>query len=142
MTVGTRRLVLTVLMTAGIGAALAAGFRIVGSPAEARVRRFDARRVADLRAIRGAVQGYASRHHRLPAALDDLGADQGSAAAPRDPASGQPYGYRVKDARHYELCAEFSRISPGTPGRWTPDFSVHEAGRQCYDLEVPAESIR
>jgi hypothetical protein len=141
VTAGNGRVVLAGLLTVVVAAALAAGFAVVGSPAEARVERVDARRADDLQTIRAAVQVFASRNHRLPAALDDLGPERGTAPVPRDPASGDAYGYRVNDARHYELCAEFARVSPGRPYPWTADFAAHGAGRQCYDLQVPAAWI-
>jgi hypothetical protein len=53
-----------------------------------------------------------------------------------DPQTQLAYSYQIADADSYRLCAEFSRASTqGDPA----DFWVHQAGLQCFDLNVEPE---
>lgn len=93
-------------------ASLVAAIATTGSPAQQRLKRFDERRARDLAALQLAVDA----HHRvegwLPASLADLARSRAWDTGPlRDPESGQAYGYRVIDARRYELCARFATAS-------------------------------
>jgi hypothetical protein len=93
------------------------------------MRRFDARRQADLQRLRLAADLYWTRNQRLPASLDELHQEAGTNIYARDPQSGAAYGYAVKGGDAYELCAEFARASE--PGG---DFWSHGEGRQCFQI--------
>lgn len=129
------------LVVAGIAvvATLAAAIAVIGSPARQRAQRFDERRVSELAAIAAAVERYESTEKRLPARLADLEPDAIGTRAHADPASGRPYEYRVVDARHYELCAEFAlaraRDEPAAP--YVDEDWVHPAGHHCFRRAVP-----
>jgi hypothetical protein len=123
-----RKVVILVVVLVVLGA-LGAGFSFIGSPADERARRLDARREMDLQRLRLATDLYWTRNHRLPATLDELAVEAGTNIYSRDPVSGEPYAYVVKGEGAYELCATFARESD-QPG----DFWAHGAGRRCYSI--------
>lgn len=136
----SNRLIVSATVVAVV-AVVIAGLILVGSPTEARLRRFDERRLQDLQQISAAVDAYLVRRDRLPDSLQELAGESGSGPAVlwKDPASGQPYTYRKIDAARYELCATFARRSEeeldGRP-RWPGDLSwAHGAGRRCFPRE-------
>lgn len=116
-------------MTLVVLGALAGGFYLIGPPAEERARRLDARRETDLQRLRLAIDLYWTRNGRLPATLEELHKEAGTAIYARDPQSEREYPYAVKSGDSYELCAEFARES-----EFGGDFWSHGAGRQCYQL--------
>ena len=105
---------------AAVVAAVAFGLILLGSPAQERTRRIDARRVADLHGIAAATNLHWSRHSRLPASLDDLAAAPGLRINTRDPVRSETYGYKTLDSLRYELCATFDGESRAGPGEATP----------------------
>lgn len=121
---------------AAVGAAIVAGLMTVGSPAAARERRLDGRRVGDLIELTTAVNTFWTTHTRLPVSLDELLQDPRSTIRTRDPLTDQPYAFRPLDARAYELCADFQRAwnedRPGGVSR----FWSHGPGRRCFHLEA------
>ena len=129
------RPVVGAFIVAAVVAAIGAAFVYVGSPGEARQRRFDDQRVSDLGEIMRSLNLYWRTNTRLPASLEDA-AQGGRGSVPRDPESDQPYAYRIVDERHYELCATFARPSGEVPAMHETPFRGHAAGRQCFTLEV------
>lgn len=122
MNLSPRSIALAASATAVV-AAVAFGLLLLGSPAQERERRIDARRVADLHGIAAASNLYWSRHSRLPASLDDLTAAPGLRVNTRDPVSSETYGYEALDSLRYEVCATFdgeSAASPGEPNTVPP----------------------
>lgn len=120
---------IAVLAVVAIGVAL----RQVGSPAEARLRRLDERRVSDLDEIAGSLDRFWTASQRLPASLEEA-ARGGGASVPRDPETGEPYAYRAVDDRRYEICATFARSSNEVPAMHQPPFRAHASGRQCFTI--------
>lgn len=129
-----------------VGLAIVFGFLMVESPFKARLRRFDERRIADLREIESAIQrqvvevvdGRKRRLKRpLPQDLDELAKIVREKEYRRelnlnDPQSGEKYGYAVKGQSSYELCAEFSLDNRGEyEGEWN-----HPAGKHCFVVDV------
>ena len=118
-------------------AAVIGGIILLDSPAQERLRRLDERRVDDLRELAYAVDIYWTREGSLPASLAELSEQERIARDLADPATGQPYEYRVLGDRTFELCAVFARDT-GTDGRDIPDrsFWLHGPGRQCFEVEA------
>jgi hypothetical protein len=118
-------------------AAIIAGVTIIGSPSEVRMRRLDAARANDLASISRGVSSYRQTHEDLPEKLDDLQhSPQIGNFNLQDP-EGRPYGYTIKDAFSYQLCAEFNRATESAvKARSQSLFEQHGAGRQCFDLEA------
>ena len=117
---------LVAIMAVAIAAAVAAGLLAAGSPATARERRFDDRRVEDLTALGQAVDQHHSASGRLPDTLAELAQDW---LDQRDPRTAQPYEYRVLNADTYHLCAVFQQPSAHGAGFWR-----HGSGRHCFNL--------
>jgi hypothetical protein len=123
------------LAVAVVAGAVIAGFFIVGSPAEARMRRLDGRRVQDLIDITHTTNAYWSKHEQLPTSLEEMLSGPGAYAQSRDPGTGQSYGYRALGGKAYELCADFQRES-SEESQFTNRFWSHSAGRRCFQLEA------
>jgi hypothetical protein len=116
---------------------VAAGLYLLGSPQEERVRRLDERRVQDLRRIDEMTNLYWTRHGRLPASISELAEESGLVVSPRDPATGEPYGYRTLNEKSFELCGVFERDSTDSRAAGpAPGFWSHGAGKRCFNLEV------
>lgn len=88
-----------------------AGFFIVGSPQEERLRRFDEKRVSDLQFFQSEIINFWMNKGKLPEKLSDLRDDIRGIAIPTDPETGAEYGYNIKSPESFSLCAVFSRPS-------------------------------
>jgi len=97
-------------------AAVIVGVIMLDSPAQERLRRLDERRVDDLHQLAYGVDIYWTREGHLPASLAELSEEERIVRDLADPATGQPYEYRVLGYKTFELCAVFTRDS-GTDGR-------------------------
>jgi len=132
----TSRGVIGLLVAVVVGAAIAAGLVMMGSPSEARSRRLDARRVADLAQIARNVDVFWSRRAHLPVSLDELGTELGLNLLPSDPDTGAPYEFTPLEENRYELCATFAGQSEGEPLRREDRFWVHGPGLVCFELSA------
>ena len=105
--------------------------RAMGTPAEQRQQRIDARRMADIDEITRTVRTFAREHDALPATLAVVEQQPGT-RLPVDPETNTPYEYAVVDARTFRLCAHFATdtaeldVAPGNAE------SRHGAGRHCF----------
>src|SRR3989338_2782892 len=123
-----------------VGISVIAGFFIVGSPQEERLRRFDERRVGDLQSIQGELINYWLNKSKLPDALDLLRDDIRGIVMPVDPETGENYTYVVKGPEAFSLCAVFVRPSLGKlqvpPYLWAGDNWEHDAGPVCFERTI------
>jgi hypothetical protein len=131
------------LAAVAVPLAAALGLWMSGSPVVARSYAIDDRRARELQETQAAINQYYSQFGVLPDSLGTLRGPNPGTPVPdlRDPVSGEPYEYRVLEARRYELCATFERKSAedGAQVRGMyGDFWRHPAGRTCYTLVVPA----
>lgn len=129
-----------------VGLAVITGLVVVGSPTEARARRLDERRVADLRRITRATNLYRTRHDRLPESLQALAQDPEASLHGRDPATGESYEYQVLGPNSYAVCARFERADSDAsyqePESVAEDAWRHGVGRQCFRREAPTDTRR
>jgi hypothetical protein len=130
-----RRLFLGAIVIAAVATA-AASMWVAGSPAEARLRVLDERRVQHLQTIQQWVGRYWTARGRLPGSLGVLSRDPVGAMLPTDPETGAQYEYRVTGERAYELCATFGRQGPPDSPSYGPYGWPHGAGRQCFQRDV------
>lgn len=131
-----------------VAAAVIAGFFIVGSPQEERLRRFDERRTQDLQFLQSEIINYWVNKEELPAALDLLKDDIRGVSAPRDPETGAEYGYEVKGELAFSLCADFNLSNPEDISSSVPPKPIapagyygeanwnHQAGSVCFDRKI------
>ncbi len=136
-------------------ASVVAGFFIIGTPAQARLYRFDEQKVMDLQSIQWQVVNYYQQKGRAPAASKDLEDPISGFVLPRDPEDGSEYGYRVtKPPYTFELCAEFNTPSRGAAagGKGEVPMPVdvrlggieganwqHGEGRVCFERTIDPE---
>lgn len=129
-------------------ATIIAGFFIVGTPAEARLARFDAQKVSDLQNIQSQVTYYWQAKQKLPENLDELNNPLSGGATLVD-SEGNPYSYQKTGPLSFKLCADFNSQSRSNvlTERLTPTMPVgvktgivddwyHDAGQVCFDRTI------
>ena len=133
---------------------IGSGFFIVGTPAEARLARFDAQKVSDLQSIQSQVVYYWQAKQALPKTLDDLNNSLAYGPVPIDAQTGESYVYQATGALSFELCATFNAESRGnqallmesrSAASQVPPFGVksgaqdnwqHGSGQVCFDRTI------
>jgi hypothetical protein len=116
------------------------GFVLAGSPPTRRLERLDEHRLRDLQAIARAIRSMVEDPIKKGALKEPLPKTLEEAAkrarderlSPRDPETGEPYRYTVKNATTFEICATFARR------RDSDDrvFWNHPAGTHCFTINV------
>ena len=129
------RTIIAISLAIAVVAVIVVGIVLLDSPAQARLRRLDERRIVDLREISYAIDVFWTREGVLPNSLEDLGSNGRFLRELVDPETGDPYEYRQGSEDHYELCAEFSTTF-GFEGREIlHDYPwFHDEGWQCLQL--------
>ncbi|MFZ3044062.1 MAG: DUF5671 domain-containing protein [Minisyncoccia bacterium] len=130
------------------------GFFIVGTPAQARLARFDAQKVNDLQNIQSQVISYYQAKQKLPGAITDLNNSLSYGPVPVDPQTGAAYVYQPGEGLSFKLCADFNvptranqlsldgrmtaPIPVGLGGKvgGAPDNWQHDAGKICFDRTI------
>lgn len=132
-----------------VAASVVAGFFIVGSPQEERLRRFDEQRVQDLQFLQAEILNFWQAKGKLPERLSDIKDDLRGIFVSRDPQTGDEYGYAIRGTESFELCAIFVRPSIGSSEahmskpalpRGEPFVSgqnwEHGAGEACFKRTI------
>jgi len=127
----TRDARMAMLSAVTVAALVISGFLNIGTPRTQRTLRADNKRVQDLYQISTQIHArWNTNGHKLPASLAEL-----PNVPSADPVTRLPYGYRVKDAGQYELCATFSLESTNDttsrPNQWS-----HPGGSHCFVLNT------
>lgn len=138
-----------------VALAVVAGFFIVGSPQQERLRRFDDQRVSDLQIIQGQIIYYWQNKEKLPAILNDLKDPISGFNPGKDPQTGADYVYEVKDKLEFSLCANFNlpSLEGGKPSIELPTYPPqyyphgdsnwdHAAGYVCFERTIDPELYR
>jgi hypothetical protein len=124
------------------------GIILAGSPMAERERKFDERRVEDLRTIQNEISnivyGPAGDRAKAPSRAVPNTLEEARKLAVysklniTDPKTYEPYTYTVQSATRYQLCTTFSSV------RDMPYdiFWNHPAGPHCYDLDVTDSGLR
>ena len=134
-----------------VALAIIAGFFIVGSPYESRVKKFDEQRVGNLQTIQREIINFWTKKGELPKTLFDLKDDIRGFSIPIDPENGEQYDYKVKDKYTFSLCAnfgsatfvmtsnpKFSTMRPREEGYLADDWQ-HFKGIQCFERVIDPE---
>lgn len=132
--------VFSVVSSVVVVATVVWGSVLVGSPATARLRRFDQQRLNDLQTIVREVQSLCQDpdikkelKRALPDSLDELATlARSQRINSTDPETGQRYVYTVKDGTTYQLCAAFSLNRNSD----VDVFWNHSAGRHCFTVDA------
>jgi len=119
------------------------GFVVIGSPTQARYKKFDQTRVSNLQMIANGVGNFWNSKGVLPTKLDDISYFAGK--IPVDPETRAAYRYSVIDERHFSICATFATDSTkNSPNATTyndyygynavgiTDWS-HGVGEKCFE---------
>lgn len=128
---------------------IVAGFFIVGTPAQARLSRFDAQKVQDLQNIQSQVTSYWQAKRALPPTLTDMVKALPYGSVPVDPQTGNAYEYAITGPLAFKLCASFNAENRGTQ-TWYPDRVAspyegkpmvaddwqHGTGKVCFDRTI------
>ena len=142
-------------------AAIIAGFFIVGTPAQARLARFDAQKVSDLQNIQSQITYYWQAKQKLPAVITDLNNSLSYDSLPVDMQTGESYVYQAIGALSFKLCATFNAQSRGNQNTYSQTRAVmpaapmpaqekaalsvkdmpqdnwqHESGQVCFDRTI------
>ncbi len=133
-------LVFSVVSSIVVVVAIVWGVVVVGSPAKARVQRFDQQRLEDLRTIFREVQSLCQDpdikkelKRALPETLDELAAQARTERINlTEPETEHRYVYTVKDETTYELCATFSLERDSD----AEVFWNHASGRHCFTVDA------
>lgn len=142
-------------------ATVIAGFFIVGSPKEERLRRFDEQRIGHLQFLQSEILNYWMNKEKLPANLSALEDDIRGVRAPVDPETGASYEYKASGSETFSLCADFAlpslgmaqtaekpmmpRVSPVDSyyGSVYPAGGVtnweHKSGHACFERTIDKE---
>jgi hypothetical protein len=121
---------------------IVAGFLIIGTPAHARLLRFDSQKVSDLQSIQSQVVYYWQQKGSLPQSTNALNDSISNYVVPVDPQSGKAYEYNPINAHSFNLCATFNADSTdATPAPTVPLYPssgsvnqnwAHVAGHSCF----------
>lgn len=139
-----------------VAISIVSGFFIVGSPSQARQYRLDEQRVSDLQNIQSQLVAYWQSKQKLPANLNELNDPLSYFALPKDPTTGEDYGYRTTNAPganpSFEICATFAAASRDATARdtaapatvavhkgGTMDSWTHGAGQTCFERTIDPE---
>lgn len=132
------------IIIAIVAVAVVAGFFVIGSPANERLKKADDQRVADLQNIQWQIINYWQSKEKMPVTLDDLTDNISGWHAPRDPETGVTYNYGVTGNLSFELCATFNLALDGGAQQPAMPKSVarpiapeaenwqHPAGNYCF----------
>ena len=131
---------------------IGSGFIIVGTPAEARLARFDAQKVGDLQNIQSQVVYYWQAKQKLPNVITDLNNSLNYGPIPIDPQSSEQYVYQATGALSFKLCAIFNAESRGSQNVYSESRAIapvpvggkgmlqdnwqHGSGQVCFDRTI------
>jgi len=130
-----------------VAIAVVAGFFVIGSPQDERLRRFDEARVNDLSSMQYQIIEFWRDKGNLPQVLSDLQNDLSYFNVPVDPETKEQYEYRILGEYQFELCANFAKektyddysgpYTYGLNSKWT-----HSAGRACFARTIDPELFK
>ena len=141
-----------------VATAIVAGFFVIGSPREERLRRFDDQRTQDLQYIQNQIGEFYRAKGKIPQRPEELNDQFRGVIIPADPETEANYEYRAKAPLSFELCATFNRSSGDKFPKATPAMPFtsikpvpaegglfvfggitawgHPAGRFCFERTI------
>lgn len=126
------------------------GFSVIGSPRSQRLYRYDDRKISDLQNIQWQVISHWQTYGSIPNTIQELSNSSSINYynIPKDPETGENYGYTKTSDLSFEICATFNKanktnkaenlqIMPmyiektGMNENWQ-----HEKGRECFSRTI------
>lgn len=146
----------TYLVIAIVAGAVIAGFFVVGSPNQERLRKFDERRIQDLQFIQSEIINYWLKKGELVKLLPLLEDSVRGVTIPKDPLVGADYSYELRDAASlkFALCADFAlpslsleqsrapKMAYPVVGYYSDQNWEHNAGFVCFERTIDPEIYR
>jgi hypothetical protein len=128
------------------------GFVVAGLPQSQRLVRLDERRSSDLTMIHSQILEYWRAKTRLPQNMAEIQSVDvfGSWKVPVDPATNNPYEYKILGEKKFELCAVFQTQGVDTmaqrnsvvPIYMSGDFTQHSVGRTCFERHIDPDFLK
>lgn len=129
-----------------VATSVIAGFFIVGSPKEERMRQFDEQRVGHLQFMQSEILNYWINKGKLPVKLADLEDDLRGVRVPTDPETGTNYDYKILGTEKFSLCANFTLPTLGINQMMEKPMPImerfgqqswdHQAGPTCFERTI------
>jgi len=124
-------------------ATILGAFFISGSPFRARLEKLDNQRISALQGIQSQIVYYWQKKGTIPANLNELTDSISGYSAPKDPETGAIYEYQGLSNLVFELCANFSAVTPqdqqvtfrAMPGIQNDNWQ-HAIGRTCFTRTI------
>ena len=125
-------------------ASVVCAFYLVSGPLQARLIKFDQRRITDLENIQEKLVNYWQKKSQLPTQLSDLDDSIANYTVPVDPQTHAAYEYIVTDAGtlSFQLCAVFNTRNNNAKSMTAPAPMErmgnwhHAAGRVCFQRNI------
>jgi hypothetical protein len=146
----TRARIYGVIAIVLVFGSMVAGFFIVGTPGEARLRQFDQQKINDLQSIQWTITDFYQMKEEVPKTLEELNNPISGYQVPTDRQTGMDYSYTAVNKLSYKLCANFNldmdtRAYPASNGKDvayssaydnSPAFWKYKKGETCFDRTI------
>lgn len=142
-----KRKIWTVSVSVLILLAVVFGFSVMGSPRTQRLLRYDDQKVSDLQNIQWQVISHWQTYGTVPSTIQELNNSSSINYynLPKDPQTGEDYGYIKTSELGFEICADFNRANKKENSQIMPMYVdrmgtnenwQHEEGRQCFSRTI------
>lgn len=128
--------------------AVVGGFVVMGSPQSQRALRFDNQKVSDLQNIQYKLVDYWQNNGTLPDSIESLSDPLLGGPIPKDPETGESYGYTKVGDLNFQLCATFNLASDSMSiarydyyGNINSESWQHDSGNFCFDRTVNPQNL-
>lgn len=110
-----------------------AGFAIIGTPMQQRMRKLDENRVRDLQLLQSRITTYWNTNLNTPPSLNALKTQTNT----KDAETGKLYEYIRVNENEYQLCAEFSSDNNDTTRYYYSEtYTWATKGRHCFNIKI------
>lgn len=123
------------------------GFSVIGSPRSQRLYRYDDRKISDLQNIQWQVISHWQTYGSIPNTIQELSNSSSINYynIPKDPETGENYGYTKTSDLSFEICATFNKTNKAENLQIMPMYIEktgmnenwqHEEGRACFSRTI------
>lgn len=123
------------------------GFSVIGSPRTQRLYRYDDQKISDLQNIQWQVINHWQTYGSIPNTIQELSNSSSINyySLPRDPQTGENYGYIKTSDLGFEICADFNKANKNKNSQVMPMYLdkmgvnenwQHGEGRECFSRTI------